>query len=341
MKKNTIALVEEALYGVIFDLSLQHPACHAWLQALPNWLHAIKDKARYANAPYYASLVDKLPKVTSGGYALDCPEVSAFVVWDDNARKKTEALLKGLMPWRKGGFRLGHGTKEIHIDTEWRSDLKWDRVAPFLDLNGKRVLDVGGGSGYHGFRMLGAGAAQVFVLDPSPLFYHQFMAIRHFLPTLVNHGTYPIHFLPITLDELPASGVFDTVFCMGVLYHRPSPFECLWQLKRQLVKGGELALETLVVEGDETTALVPKGRYAMMNNVYFLPSVKTLTLWLQKAGFCDVQCVDVNVTTTKEQRATPWMTYQSLADFLHPTDNTKTIEGYPRPMRAVLTAKKS
>jgi tRNA (mo5U34)-methyltransferase len=31
---------------------------------------------------------------------------------------------------------------------------------------------------------------------------------------------------------------------MGVLYHRRSPLEHLWQLKDQLVNGGELVLET-------------------------------------------------------------------------------------------------
>ena len=75
------------------------------------------------------------------------------------------------MPWRKGGFKFGQGDRLIHIDTEWRSDLKWDRILPYIgDLTGKRVLDVGGGSGYHGFRMVGAGASTVIVIDPSCLF---------------------------------------------------------------------------------------------------------------------------------------------------------------------------
>lgn len=33
---------------------------------------------------------------------------------------------------------------------------------------------------------------------------------------------------------------------------------------------GELVLETLVVEGDENTVLVPGDRYAQMRNVYFI-----------------------------------------------------------------------
>ena len=95
-----------------------------------------------------------------------------------------------------------------------------------------------------------------------------------------------------------------------------------------------------MVEGDKNTVLVPHDRYAKMNNVYFLPSVAALTGWLEKVGFSDVKCVDIDITSTEEQRATDWMTYQSLKDFLDPNDPTKTIEGYPAPMRATLIATK-
>ena len=287
-------------------------------------------------------MINKLPEVLPNDIDLNHACITAKVAFEHSDYRKTEALLKNLMPWRKGGFIIGDETHQIHIDTEWRSDLKWDRVLPHIsDLSGKRVLDVGGGSGYHGFRMLGAGASSVVVIDPSCLFYHQFMAIRHFLGEMTNRfGQSPIHFIPVGLEELPNGGLFHTVFCMGVLYHRASPFDCLLQLKNQLLKGGELVLETLVVEGDENTVLVPKDRYAMMNNVYFLPSVAALTLWLEKAGFVDVHCVDISTTTSDEQRATDWMTYHSLSDFLDPDDDSKTIEGYPRPVRAVMVAKK-
>lgn len=341
--KRTIFTHEKALYHTLLNLSFYDKQADEWLKRLPDWLNAIKDKERYAHAPYYASIIDKLPDLPMSSAKLDAREVGAVVDFGVADFKKTEALLKNLMPWRKGGFKIGWSERTIHIDTEWRSDLKWDRITPFIsDLQGKRVLDVGGGSGYHGFRMVGAGAKTVIVIDPSCLFYHQFMAIRHFLGGIVNqHGESPIHFIPVGLEALPSveqGGLFDTVFCMGVLYHRASPFECLWQLKDQLKRGGELVLETLVVDGDVNTVLVPQDRYAMMNNVYFLPSIEALTLWLKKAGFENIRCVDVSVTTTAEQRATEWMTYHSLSDFLHPDDDTKTIEGHPRPKRAVLIA---
>ncbi len=339
---NTIAKTEKALYDTLFDLAQHYPIAYEWLKKLPDWLSAIKNKDRYAHAPYYESVINKLPEVLPNDIDLNHGCITAKVAFEHSDYRKAEALLKNLMPWRKGGFIIGDETHQIHIDTEWRSDLKWDRVLPHIsDLSGKRVLDVGGGSGYHGFRMIGAGASSVVVIDPSCLFYHQFMAIRHFLGEMTNRfGQSPIHFIPVGLEELPNGGLFHTVFCMGVLYHRSSPFDCLLQLKNQLLKGGELVLETLVVEGDENTVLVPKDRYAMMNNVYFLPSVAALTLWLEKAGFVDVHCVDISTTTSDEQRATDWMTYHSLSDFLDPNDNSKTVEGYPRPVRAVMVAKK-
>lgn len=339
---NTIARTEKALFDTLFDLAQHYPVVYEWLKRLPDWLSAIKNKDRYAHAPYYESVINKLPQVSPNYIDLNANCITANISFDYSDYRKADALLKNLMPWRKGGFIIGDETHQIHIDTEWRSDLKWDRVLPHIgDLSGRRVLDVGGGSGYHGFRMVGAGASSVIVIDPSCLFYHQFMAIKHCLGEMTNrYQQSPIHFIPVGLEDLPNGALFHTVFCMGVLYHRASPFDCLLQLKNQLLKGGELVLETLVIEGDENTVLVPKDRYAMMNNVYFLPSVAALSLWLEKVGFSDIKCVDITTTTSVEQRTTEWMTYHSLSDFLDPDDNNKTVEGYPRPMRAVMVAKK-
>ncbi|MEQ9463614.1 MAG: DUF1698 domain-containing protein, partial [Haliea sp.] len=103
--------------------------------------------------------------------------------------------------------------------------------------------------------------------------------------------------------------------------------------------GGQLVLETLVIEGPEGATLVPEGRYARMGNVWFLPSCATLLGWLRKLGFVDEALVDVSVTTVEEQRTTEWMRFQSLADFLDPEDSSRTIEGYPAPRRAIITAR--
>lgn len=249
----------------------------------------------------------------------------------DATRAQLRKALLGLSPWRKGPFDLFG----VHIDTEWRSDWKWARVAPHLDLHGKRVLDVGCGNGYYQWRMLGAGADSVIGIDPNWLFFCQFQAIQRYLPDL------PAWHLPFALEDLPERlEGFDTVFSMGVLYHRRSPIEHLLALKDCLVRGGELVLETLVIAGDEQNVLVPEDRYAQMRNVWFLPSVPALERWLRRAGFTDARCVDVSITRVEEQRSTEWMRFQSLPDFLDPHDHSRTIEGLPAPMRAVVLARK-
>ena len=247
-------------------------------------------------------------------------------------QQRITQLLKNMMPWRKGPFHL-YG---INIDTEWRSDWKWERLIPHINnLAGQTVLDVGCNSGYHLWRMVGAGAKLAVGIDPMALYLCQFEAIRKLLG-----NDQRAHLLPLGIEELPKLNAFDTVFSMGVLYHRRSPLDHLFQLKDQLVDGGQLVLETLVIDGDLHQALMPGERYAQMRNVYFIPSVPTMINWLHKCGFSDVKMVDKSVTSLDEQRKTEWMTSDSLADFLDPNDSSKTIEGYPAPMRAVFIAKK-
>nr|WP_267964106.1 tRNA 5-methoxyuridine(34)/uridine 5-oxyacetic acid(34) synthase CmoB [Halomonas sp. MCCC 1A11057] len=320
---------QRSLYRAFIDQGLD-----SWLARLPEQLARGLDRKRYGDLPAWEKAVAKLPALPEArDVQLDVDTVTVNCTLDDSRRRQCENLLRKLSPWRKGPYRLAG----IHIDTEWRSDWKWQRVSPHLaPLTGRRVLDVGGGSGYHAWRMAGAGAAFVLVIDPSPRFYYQFQALRHFVSDADGGRT---HFLPVGIEDVPERlGFFDTVFSMGVLYHRPSPLEHLLQLKDALRPGGELVLETLVVEGDATTVLLPGERYAAMPNVYFLPSSAALCQWLERCGFVDVRVVDEAFTSLEEQRSTEWMTFQSLADFLDPADPTRTREGYPAPRRAVVMA---
>jgi tRNA (mo5U34)-methyltransferase len=239
-----------------------------------------------------------------------------------------ESALRELHPWRKGPFSLFG----VQIDTEWRSDWKWQRVAPHLGaLTGQRILDVGCGNGYFGWRMLEAGAALVIGVDPTLLFCMQHRAINRYLASNRNWV------LPLRFEELPPTP-FDTVFSMGVIYHRRDPLEHVRQLGQCVRPGGLLVLESLVVaDGPD---LREPGRYARMRNVWTVPAVDTLAGWVAEAGFIDVRVADVTRTTTAEQHSTPWMHFESLAEALDPADPLRTIEGHPAPVRAVVLGRK-
>lgn len=315
-----------------FYQSIAKESLSSWLETLPRQLAYWQRENLQGCFKNWYKTVEHLPLLQPEHLDLLHSVTANSSALSERHRHGIYNLLRSLIPWRKGPYSL-YGTD---IDTEWRSDWKWQRILPHLSpLIGRTLLDVGCGNGYHMWRMLGAGAKRVVGIDPMPLFLCQFEAIRKLL------GNDPrVHLLPLGIEQLPPSNTFDTVFSMGVLYHRRSPFDHLLQLKNQLISSGELVLETLVIEGDDQAVLVPGDRYAKMRNVWFLPSGGALKNWLIKCGFVDVHMVDISVTSTNEQHRTDWMTSESLADFLHPSDVNKTVEGYPAPMRAVLLATK-
>ncbi len=306
----------------------------AWAAVLQEQVEQGLSQQRYGDLARWLEVLESLPDLPVARVVLDQSRVGASgpAPLPAGQQAQLKELLMGLHPWRKGPFELFG----VHIDTEWRSDWKWDRLRDAIQpLDGRRVLDVGCGSGYHCWRMLGEGAAEVIGIDPTPLFVVQFWALQKYLQQD------RAWVLPLGIEKVPPKlQAFDTVFSMGVLYHRRSPLDHLLELKDCLRPGGELVLETLVIEGGPGDTLVPEGRYARMGNVWFLPSCDTLLGWLRKLGFVEPELVHAAPTSTDEQRSTEWMTFHSLVNFLDPEDPSKSIEGHPAPRRAVVTARK-
>ena len=302
-----------------------------WHEQLPECIDHVLQNYTHGQLNDWLAMISQLPDIAIADLQLE--QQVGFTAQTALSEAQIQAITAELMmlhPWRKGPFQLD----AIDLNTEWRSDWKWERIAPHLsDCHNQAILDVGCGNGYHLFRMAGLGAKAAIGIDPSQKFYAQFLAINHFLK--VDN----VWHLPCALEDLPIVKGFDKVFSMGVLYHRRSPIDHIRQLKSFVRKGGELILETLVVDGDQNTALVPEGRYAQMRNVWFLPSTAALKLWLNRCDLVDVRLVDENKTTVEEQRATEWMTFHSLANYLDPDNSDLTIEGYPAPRRATFIAK--
>jgi tRNA (mo5U34)-methyltransferase len=302
-----------------------------WAEQLQSALSMSLLLERYGDMPGWLGALKSLPELQPSSISLqESVTIGSAADLGRFSREELIARFQAFHPWRKGPYNLFG----IEIDTEWRSDWKWQRLLPHIQpLTGRRVLDVGCGNGYHGWRMRGAGADFVLGIEPFLVSVMQFQVMQRYLCDP------KYHVIPIGIEDVPPNlACFDSVFSMGVLYHRRSPLDHLLELKGCLRPGGELILETLIVEGDQERVFMPRGRYAKMRNVWFLPSIGAMTLWLQRCGFTEIACVDVNRTTPEEQRATEWMRFESLVDFLDPDDGEKTIEGHPAPLRAIFTA---
>jgi tRNA (mo5U34)-methyltransferase len=296
-------------------------------EALSNHLAALG--LDHWNTDLLPLLRDRLGGKTHGDWARWNEVVEALPGARGDKTRLLELLME-LHPWRKGPLELDG----IRIDSEWRSDWKWNRVKDAIaPLDGRNVLDVGSGNGYYALEMRKAGAASVTGVDPTLLFAMQFLAINVFVRDPA------VFILPCRLEETPpAHRVFDTTFSMGVLYHQRSPIGHLDQLRSTLRPGGQLVLETIYVPGEESYACTPADRYGRMRNVWLLPTLAELTTWLRRSGYVDVEIIDTGMTTTDEQRSTEWMTFESLREALDPEDPTKTVEGWPAPHRVVVTA---
>ncbi|MFA6143220.1 MAG: tRNA 5-methoxyuridine(34)/uridine 5-oxyacetic acid(34) synthase CmoB [Sulfurimonas sp.] len=271
--------------------------------------------------------IESLPNINTTLIQGDTLTVRSEVVVDVVELEKTARLM---MPWRKGPFDLFG----LFIDTEWKSDQKYNFLRPHFNLQDKKVADIGCNNGYYMFRFLEDFPKKIVGFDPSALFKSQFDFINHFVKSDIVYELLGVEHLPFYEEK------FDVIFCLGVLYHRSDPVAMLKSLYAGLESGGELYLDTFIIEGEEPYALCPGGSYSKITNVYFVPTLKALENWCIRAGFKTFEVLGTVLTTSEEQRKTNWIESQSLEDFLDPNDSAKTVEGYPAPVRGYVRLKK-
>lgn len=113
-------------------------------------------------------------------------------------------------------------------------------LMPLDELKGKRVADIGSGSGRIVRMLLDAGAAYVLAVEPSDAFE----VLRRNV-TSANVG-----FLHATGDQLPPTGDLDFVVSIGVLHHIPDPKPVIEAAHRALRPGGRLVLWLYGREGN-------------------------------------------------------------------------------------------
>ncbi len=286
--------------------------------------------------PYRAQLrmLQDLQDVRPSIIRLDLPAITIGQAddIDDDFRDKLSAILREFMPWKKGPFVLFG----ISIDAEWRSDVKWQRVAERVgSLRGLRIADIGCNNGYFMFRMAADSPEIVVGFEPYAKNLMEFEIFQYYarVPNL--------YFELLGAEHLDLyAGYFDLVFCMGILYHQTDPIEALRRIYRSLRPGGQVIIDCQGIPGEESVALLPAGRYAQARGIWYLPTLPCLLNWLRRTQFRDIECFYNELLTPDEQRTTPWAPVKSLVDFLDPMDSSKTIEGYPAPRRFYVIARR-
>jgi len=237
--------------------------------------------------------------------------------------QKIKDIAWTLRPWRKGPFDV-FGT---FIDSEWKSYIKYNLLKPHFNLLDKCVADIGCNNGYYLFRMLEQKPKKLVGFDPSIHYKTQFDFINHFVKSDIEFELLGIEHLPFYENK------FDVIFCLGVLYHRSDPINSLKELYKGLNEGGELILDTFMIDGDGEFSLSPKERYSKIPNIYFIPTIKALENWVSRAKFKKFEVLEIKITDLNEQKKTDWIAGESLENFLDPIDKNLTIEGYPAPKR--------
>lgn len=303
---------------------------------LSQWKRAVEEKLRENVYIEYWSdvkaLLSELPySNNANGVSLEIGDEIRIGRESEMASVEIErlrAIVKRLFPWRKGPFSLFG----IDIDAEWRSNLKWDRICRFLpDLRGKSVLDIGCNNGYYLFRLAALNPESILGIDPNARYYFQFLLLNYYA-ALRNIRMEPAGIEEISLLEER----FDLILFLGVIYHRRDPLESLRIIKRAMNSGGVLIIESITVPGDSDYVLRPVERYSKMRNVWNIPSEMCLIKWLKDSGFENVEIISTHRTETSEQRKTELAPFESLSDFLDPSDQTLTVEGYPAPVRTII-----
>lgn len=291
---------------------------------------------QFKNAVEFLEIKKDFLQATPSYLDLEASSVSVGKKSDLSDKDYTQLKknINDLIPWKKGPFNF-FGEE---INTEWRSDFKWDRIEPYLkDIKGKRVLDIGCNNGYFMFKMAQYKPELVLGIDPVVDNIMQFDFAQNFLK-LDN-----LKFELWGVEDLHHfHGMFDTVLSMGIIYHHRHPIKQLLDIREALAPGGKLILETIGIPGDTPVSLTPEDRYAKMRNVWFVPTMSCLINWAKRAHFKNIEIVSDTILDNSEQRLTDYCPppFQSLDDFLDPNDSSKTIEGYPAPRRFCIIATK-
>ena len=133
-----------------FLASYGHLGWDQWYDVLET---LVKDKRAYidsarGNFEKFKYVVKDLPEICPRTVDLSSKTVSIGQA-DQLLPDEKDRLYNGLVnlsPWRKGPFDFFG----VHVDSEWQSWMKWERLVPHLpNLKNRKILDIGSATGRH------------------------------------------------------------------------------------------------------------------------------------------------------------------------------------------------
>ncbi|MBP9707712.1 MAG: tRNA 5-methoxyuridine(34)/uridine 5-oxyacetic acid(34) synthase CmoB [Oligoflexales bacterium] len=300
------------------------------LQALRK---ALFSKLTQQNLDIYAKALANLPPLRADHIIFNREQVCFAAknhLVSSGELERLRAVLLSFCPWKKGPFNIFG----IEIDAEWRSDLKWQRLLPYVgSLEGQVVADIGCNNAYYMYRMLDLQPKLVMGFEPYAKHWFTFQLFQKLAPQK-----------QLTLELFGAEHLdhfeqcFDSIFCLGILYHHTDPIGLLRKIYQSLKPGGQLFIDCQGIPGEGSYALFPQNRYAQARAIWFLPTQECLLNWLRRSQFRNIELIYSGELSTEEQRRTTWADVDSLEEFLDPKNPQLTVEGYPRPHRFYLKA---
>jgi len=229
-------------------------------------------------------------------------------------KPELDELLSGIAWWQKWEIIPGVFTPGPH-DVQFLID----NLSLPLRMDGARVLDIGGWNGAFSFECERRGAADVVMIEPTPVAATGFDRVKAFLDSKV-------HLHPGSIYDLDPHwlGHFDIILCLGVIYHLRYPLLGLDNIRR--VCRGDLYVESAILDA---AALTPDGirpfsdmgpgleelplleffderQYFNDSTNWFVPNAAAANSMLRAAGF-DVISHCVNTRYFAHARVRPGM----------------------------------
>ena len=131
------------------------------------------------------------------------------------------------------------------------ADVLADTLGPLLPLSafeGKRIAEIGSGTGRIVRMLLSAGAAHVLAIEPSE-------AVE-VLRENSRSDAERVEILNVRGEEIPAGSDLDFIISIGVVHHIPDPAPVMSAAHRALKPGGRIIIWVYGVEGNRFTVTV-------------------------------------------------------------------------------------